>query len=140
MFFQMPKTPCFQVDINGDRIGLTKPVDVGIQGDAGLVAETWMSTHQPVVRQKRGSIAIFLPPRTEEDLLAQLTSGAGQSGRAEREKLIQELTEVINIKVITRVERLLNDKLSLIFYALGALSKFGERKLGKEHMEKKAPA
>lgn len=24
-----------QVDINGDRIGLTKPVDVGIQGDAG---------------------------------------------------------------------------------------------------------
>lgn len=28
-----------QVDINGDRIGLTKPVDVGIQGDAKLVAE-----------------------------------------------------------------------------------------------------
>merc|ERR1712137_423684 len=28
-----------QVDINGDRIGLTKPVDVGIQGDARLVAE-----------------------------------------------------------------------------------------------------
>ena len=27
-----------QVDINSDRIGLTKPVDVGIQGDAGLVA------------------------------------------------------------------------------------------------------
>lgn len=28
-----------QVDINGDRIGLTKPVTVGIQGDAKLVAE-----------------------------------------------------------------------------------------------------
>merc|ERR1712151_1175413 len=28
-----------QVDINADRIGLTKPVTVGIQGDAKLVAE-----------------------------------------------------------------------------------------------------
>merc|ERR1719469_522128 len=28
-----------QVDINGDRIGLTKPVSVGIQGDAALAAE-----------------------------------------------------------------------------------------------------
>ena len=28
-----------QVDINPDRIGLTKPVDVGIAGDARLVAE-----------------------------------------------------------------------------------------------------
>merc|ERR1712151_376200 len=28
-----------QVDINSDRIGLTKPVAVGIQGDAALVAE-----------------------------------------------------------------------------------------------------
>jgi len=28
-----------QVDINADRIGLTKPVDVGLQGDARLVAE-----------------------------------------------------------------------------------------------------
>merc|ERR1719336_2879046 len=28
-----------QVDINADRIGLTKPVDVAIQGDAALVAE-----------------------------------------------------------------------------------------------------
>merc|ERR1719183_1956911 len=32
-----------QVDINGDRIGLTKPVDVDIQGDAGLVAEGILS-------------------------------------------------------------------------------------------------
>merc|ERR1719272_143551 len=28
-----------QVDLNGDRIGLTKPVDVGIQGDAAMVAQ-----------------------------------------------------------------------------------------------------
>merc|ERR1712007_324214 len=32
-----------QVDINGDRIGLTKPVTVGIQGDASLVAEGILS-------------------------------------------------------------------------------------------------
>merc|ERR1712157_674291 len=52
-----------QVDINGDRIGLTKPVDVGIQGDAKLVAEA---------------------------LLAELDAGAGQDGRAEREAIIKE--------------------------------------------------
>merc|ERR1712050_528441 len=49
-----------QVDINGDRIGLTKPVDVGIQGDARLVAE---------------------------DILAQLDSTAGDDDRASREAL-----------------------------------------------------
>merc|ERR1719337_241147 len=32
-----------QVDINADRIGLTKPVAVGIQGDARLVAEDLLS-------------------------------------------------------------------------------------------------
>merc|ERR1712135_56606 len=32
-----------QVDINGDRIGLTKPVTIGIQGDARLVAESILS-------------------------------------------------------------------------------------------------
>merc|ERR1712100_15003 len=32
-----------QVDINGDRIGLTKPVAVGIQGDARLAAEGILS-------------------------------------------------------------------------------------------------
>merc|ERR1712190_621565 len=52
-----------QVDINGDRIGLTKPVDVGIQGDAGLVAEA---------------------------LLAQLDAAAGQDGRDAREAVVQE--------------------------------------------------
>merc|ERR1719174_2170410 len=52
-----------QGDINGDRIGLTKPVDVGIQGDAKLVAEA---------------------------ILAQLDAAAGQDGRAARETLVQE--------------------------------------------------
>merc|ERR1712110_1269195 len=49
-----------QVDINGDRIGLTKPVDVGIQGDARLVAE---------------------------GILEQLSPNAGDSDRANREAL-----------------------------------------------------
>merc|ERR1712054_173831 len=51
-----------QVDINGDRIGLTKPVAVGIQGDARLVAE---------------------------GILEQLESTAGESDRSGREELIQ---------------------------------------------------
>jgi sulfoacetaldehyde acetyltransferase len=51
-----------QVDINGDRIGLTKPVDVGIQGDAKLVAE---------------------------GILSQLSADAGSADRAAREELIK---------------------------------------------------
>ena len=50
-----------QVDINADRIGLTKKVTVGIQGDAGKVA--------------RG-------------ILAQLGANAGDAGRQERKDLI----------------------------------------------------
>ncbi|AEI92812.1 MULTISPECIES: sulfoacetaldehyde acetyltransferase [Roseobacter] len=50
-----------QVDINSDRIGLTKKVDVAIQGDAKAVAE---------------------------QLLAQLSDGAGDTGRKERTDLI----------------------------------------------------
>merc|ERR1711881_42941 len=50
-----------QVDINADRIGLTKPVTVGIQGDAKLVAE---------------------------GILAQLSSDAGDVDRTGREALI----------------------------------------------------
>merc|ERR1711920_83389 len=50
-----------QVDINGDRIGLTKPVTVAIQGDARLVAE---------------------------DILSKLDPTAGDSDRAGREDLI----------------------------------------------------
>merc|ERR1719253_1457555 len=52
-----------QVDINEARIGLTKTVDVGIQGDAKLVAEA---------------------------LLAQLDAAAGKDGREARETLVQE--------------------------------------------------
>jgi len=50
-----------QVDINSDRIGLTKKVAVGIQGDAKAVAE---------------------------QILAQLPESAGSKGRKEREALI----------------------------------------------------
>merc|ERR1712048_1478530 len=51
-----------QVDINEARIGLTKPVAVGIQGDARLVAE---------------------------GILSQLSNDAGQAGRSDRAALIQ---------------------------------------------------
>ncbi|CAJ1371004.1 unnamed protein product [Effrenium voratum] len=57
-----PQAANKKVDINGDRIGLTTSVDVGIQGDAGLVAE---------------------------QLLQQLAPEAG-SGRAERAALVKE--------------------------------------------------
>ncbi|MDE2362675.1 MAG: sulfoacetaldehyde acetyltransferase [Hyphomicrobiales bacterium] len=50
-----------QVDINPDRIGLTKPVSVGICGDAKLVAQ---------------------------QILAQLSASAGDKGREERKALI----------------------------------------------------
>ena len=50
-----------QVDMNADRIGLTKPVSVAIQGDARLVAE---------------------------QILAALAPEAGDAGRAEREALV----------------------------------------------------
>jgi sulfoacetaldehyde acetyltransferase len=52
-----------QVDMNADRIGLTKKVTVGIQGDAKLVAE---------------------------QILAQLSKTAGDAGRKEREALIHQ--------------------------------------------------
>src|SRR5690625_930727 len=52
-----------QVDINASRIGLTKRVDVAIQGDARLVAE---------------------------QILAKLPGNAGDSGRQERKDLIAE--------------------------------------------------
>ena len=64
-----------QVDINSDRIGLTKDVSVAIQGDAKLVAE---------------------------ELLARLSDGAGDTNREERKAIIaktksawaQELTSM----------------------------------------------
>ena len=52
-----------QVDINPDRIGLTKPVTVGIVGDASKVAE---------------------------GILARLSPAAGDAGRAERKALIAQ--------------------------------------------------
>ena len=52
-----------QVDINADRIGLTKRVTVGIEGDAKQVAE---------------------------QILAQLASGAGDEGREDRKALIHQ--------------------------------------------------
>ena len=59
-----PKTAkIIQVDINPDRIGLTKAISVGICGDAGQVARA---------------------------LLAQLSPQAGQAGRAERKALIHQ--------------------------------------------------
>ena len=66
-----------QVDINADRIGLTKKVAVGIQGDARKVAE---------------------------QILALLSGDAGNAGRAEREGMVaqaksrwaQELTSMVH--------------------------------------------
>ncbi|NJM35142.1 MAG: sulfoacetaldehyde acetyltransferase [Rhodomicrobium sp.] len=59
-----PKTAkIIQVDINADRIGLTKKVTVGIEGDAKLVAE---------------------------QILEQLSSTAGDTGRQERRGLIAQ--------------------------------------------------
>jgi sulfoacetaldehyde acetyltransferase len=52
-----------QVDVNSDRIGLTKKVTVAIQGDARLVAE---------------------------QLADQLAPGAGSDGREEREALVHQ--------------------------------------------------
>ena len=55
-----------QVDINTDRIGLTKPVAVGIQGDAATVAKR---------------------------IMAALAPSAGDAGRKEREALIKKTKE-----------------------------------------------
>ena len=52
-----------QVDINADRIGLTKPVAVGIEGDAKMVAQ---------------------------QILEQLAPTAGDAGREERKALIHQ--------------------------------------------------
>ncbi|WP_333828057.1 sulfoacetaldehyde acetyltransferase [Pararhodobacter sp.] len=57
------KARIIQVDINPDRIGLTKTVAVGIVGDAGSVAET---------------------------ILARLSADAGDEGREERRALIAQ--------------------------------------------------
>ncbi|TKA97790.1 sulfoacetaldehyde acetyltransferase [Cereibacter changlensis] len=56
-----------QVDLNPDRIGLTKPVTVGIVGDAKKVAEA---------------------------VLARLSSGAGDAGREDRKAMIAQTKSV----------------------------------------------
>ncbi len=53
-----------QVDINSDRIGITKQIAVGIQGDAGMVAT---------------------------QILVQLSSTAGDEGRKQREALVHQI-------------------------------------------------
>ena len=42
-----------QVDINADRIGLTKPVTVGICGDAKLVAQSILAQLSPSAGEAR---------------------------------------------------------------------------------------
>ena len=63
-----------QVDINADRIGLTKKVSVGIQGDANLVAEALAQAVRPkadaAVRKEREALI----HRTRSAWLQQLSS------------------------------------------------------------------
>jgi len=61
-----------QVDINEARIGLTKPVAVGIQGDAALVAD---------------------------GILKQLAATAGDAGRGDREAAVKEAKEAWSIEL-----------------------------------------
>jgi sulfoacetaldehyde acetyltransferase len=55
-----------QVDVNADRIGLTKKITVGIQGDARAVAET--------ILEKLGSAADRIGHQERRDLIAQTKS------------------------------------------------------------------
>ncbi len=63
-----------QVDINADRIGLTKRVDVAIQGDAKLVAE---------------------------QILSRLSSDAGNAGRSDRKDLIDQTKKRWNQELVS---------------------------------------
>ena len=63
-----------QVDINADRIGLTKRVDVAIQGDAKLVAE---------------------------QILSKLSSEAGNAGRSDRKALIDQTKKRWNQELVS---------------------------------------
>ncbi len=63
-----------QVDINADRIGLTKRVDVAIQGDAKLVAE---------------------------QILSKLSSDAGNVGRSDRKALIDQTKKRWNQELVS---------------------------------------
>jgi len=68
-----------QVDINADRIGLTKRVDVGIQGDARMVAESILSqlpgtagdadrvTREAAVKETKAAWAVELESMDHEE-------------------------------------------------------------------------
>src|SRR3546814_15457477 len=73
-----------QVDINADRIGLTKKVAVGIQGDARLVAE---------------------------QILEQLSPEAGNAGREERTALIHR-TKSAWLAALSSMDREDDDRVS----------------------------
>merc|ERR1719326_412562 len=63
-----------QVDINEARIGLTKPVDVGIQGDAAMVAEGILTQLAPAAGDADRAGREALIKSTKEDWVAKLNS------------------------------------------------------------------
>ena len=63
-----------QVDINADRIGLTKPVGVAIQGDAKLVAEQILSALGPSAGEAARDERTALVAQTRSRWLQQLSS------------------------------------------------------------------
>lgn len=63
-----------QVDINADRIGLTKPVTVGIQGDARKVAEALTSKVQSTLSDSERKERESLIHQTKSAWLQQLSS------------------------------------------------------------------
>ncbi len=63
-----------QVDINADRIGLTKPVSVAIQGDARLVAEQILAALAPEAGDAGREERAALVHRTRSAWLQQLSS------------------------------------------------------------------
>ena len=76
-----------QVDMNSDRIGLTKKVTVGICGDAKLVAQQLLAQLSPTAgdtdRQKRKEIIhqtksclLYTSPSPRDGLLSRMPSSA----------------------------------------------------------------
>jgi sulfoacetaldehyde acetyltransferase len=63
-----------QVDVNADRIGLTKRVDVGICGDAGLVAEQILASLAPSAGDRGRAARRALIHQTKSAWLQQLSS------------------------------------------------------------------
>ena len=129
-----------QVDINADRIGLTKPVAVGICGDAGLVARpSWLSCRRTrVMRDARSArrsstravrlgcsssprwiTRMTIPARPGTTARARgslgipLVLGAGQVGSYVAESLVCEANDITVVD--TDAERLnpLQDRLDL---------------------------